>query len=165
MSNESTLGVIRLHADDNVIVLTKAFTAGSRPVGHGLALERLVPSGHKIATMDLAEKPDNMRALFDAVLKYVPEPVGNPEEPLQLQISALDYSTYVGRIGVGRVRRGKVKAAQDVMLMANGTQKKCRVNLVQGFQGLNKVALDVAEAGEIVLITGIEEPPGMTALS
>ncbi len=109
------------------------------------------------ATMDLAEKPDNMRALFDAVLKYVPEPVGNPEEPLQLQISALDYSTYVGRIGVGRVRRGKVKAAQDVMLMANGTQKKCRVNLVQGFQGLNKVALDVAEAGEIVLITGIED--------
>jgi GTP-binding protein len=109
------------------------------------------------ATMDLAEKPDNMRALFEAVLKYVPEPVGNPDEPLQLQISALDYSTYLGRIGVGRVRRGKVKAAQDVMLMANGTQKKARVNLVQGFQGLNKVALDIAEAGEIVLITGIEE--------
>jgi GTP-binding protein len=109
------------------------------------------------ATMDLAVKPDNMRALFDAVLKYVPEPVGNPDEPLQLQISALDYSTYVGRIGVGRVRRGKVKAAQDVMLMSNGTQKKCRVNLVQGFQGLNKVALDVAEAGEIVLITGIDD--------
>ena len=109
------------------------------------------------ATMDLAEKSDNMRALFDAVLKYVPEPVGNPDEPLQLQISALDYSTYVGRIGVGRVRRGKIKAAQDVMLMSNGTQKKCRVNLVQGFQGLNKVALDVAEAGEIVLITGIDE--------
>jgi len=109
------------------------------------------------ATMDLAEKPNNMRALFDAVLKYVPEPVGDPNAPLQLQISALDYSTYVGRIGVGRVRRGKVKAAQDVMLMSNGTQKKCRVNLVQGFQGLNKVALDVAEAGEIVLITGIDE--------
>jgi GTP-binding protein len=109
------------------------------------------------ATMDLAEKPSDMRALFEAVLKYVPEPVGNPEEPLQLQISALDYSTYVGRIGVGRVRRGKIKGAQDVMLMANGTQKRARVNLVQGFQGLNKVALDVAEAGEIVLITGIDD--------
>jgi GTP-binding protein len=109
------------------------------------------------ATLDLAEKPTDMRALFETVLKYVPEPVGNPDEPLQLQISALDYSTYVGRIGVGRVRRGKIKGAQDVMLMANGTQKRARVNLVQGFQGLNKVTLEVAEAGEIVLITGIDD--------
>jgi GTP-binding protein len=112
------------------------------------------------ATMDLSQKPNDMRALFEAVLKYVPEPVGNPEEPLQLQISALDYSTYVGRIGIGRVRRGKIKGAQDVMLMiggAEGTRKKVRVNQVQGFQGLNKVPLEVAEAGEIVLITGIED--------
>ncbi len=110
------------------------------------------------ATLDLSQpQPTDMRALFETVLRYVPLPVGNPDEPLQLQISALDYSTYVGRIGVGRVRRGKVKAAQDVMLMANGTQKRARVNMVQGFQGLNKVALDVAEAGEIVLITGIED--------
>jgi GTP-binding protein len=112
------------------------------------------------ATMDLAQKPNDMRALFEAVLKYVPEPVGNPDEPLQLQISALDYSTYVGRIGIGRVRRGKIKGAQDVMLMiggAEGTRKKVRVNQVQGFQGLNKVPLEVAEAGEIVLITGIED--------
>jgi GTP-binding protein len=112
------------------------------------------------ATMDLAQKPNDMRALFEAVLKYVPEPVGNPDEPLQLQISALDYSTYVGRIGIGRVRRGRIKGAQDVMLMVggeSGTRKKVRVNQVQGFQGLNKVPLEVAEAGEIVLITGIED--------
>jgi GTP-binding protein len=112
------------------------------------------------ATMDLAQKPNDMRALFEAVLKYVPEPAGNPDEPLQLQISALDYSTYVGRIGIGRVRRGKIKGAQDVMLMVggeNGARKKVRVNQVQGFQGLNKVPLEVAEAGEIVLITGIED--------
>ncbi|MBC7622964.1 MAG: translational GTPase TypA [Aeromicrobium sp.] len=112
------------------------------------------------ATMDLAQKPNDMRALFEAVLKYVPEPVGNPDEPLQLQISALDYSTYIGRIGIGRVRRGKIKGAQDVMLMIggeNGTRKKVRVNQVQGFQGLNKVPLEVAEAGEIVLITGIDD--------
>ncbi|MFN5028250.1 MAG: translational GTPase TypA [Burkholderiales bacterium] len=112
------------------------------------------------ATMDLAQKPNDMRALFEAVLEYVPEPVGNPDEPLQLQISALDYSTYVGRIGIGRVRRGRIKGAQDVMLMVggeSGTRKKVRVNQVQGFQGLNKVPLEVAEAGEIVLITGIED--------
>jgi GTP-binding protein len=112
------------------------------------------------ATMDLAQRPNDMRALFEAVLKYVPEPAGDPNEPLQLQISALDYSTYVGRIGIGRVRRGKIKGAQDVMLMiggATGTRKKVRVNQVQGFQGLSKVPLEVAEAGEIVLITGIED--------
>lgn len=109
------------------------------------------------ATTDLAQKPDNMRALFETVLKHVPEPAGDVDGPLQLQISALDYSTYVGRIGIGRVRRGKIKGAQDVMVIANGVQKKARVNQVQGFQGLNKVALDVAEVGEIVLITGIDE--------
>ena len=112
------------------------------------------------ATMDLAQRPNDMRALFEAVLKYVPEPAGDPNEPLQLQISALDYSTYVGRIGIGRVRRGKIKGAQDVMLMiggATGTRKKVRVNQVQGFQGLSKVPLEIAEAGEIVLITGIED--------
>lgn len=112
------------------------------------------------ATMDLAQRPNDMRALFEAVLKYVPEPAGDPNEPLQLQISALDYSTYVGRIGIGRVRRGRIKGAQDVMLMiggATGTRKKVRVNQVQGFQGLSKVPLEVAEAGEIVLITGIED--------
>ncbi|MFM7295078.1 MAG: translational GTPase TypA [Burkholderiales bacterium] len=112
------------------------------------------------ATTDLAQRPNDMRALFEAVLKYVPEPAGDPNEPLQLQISALDYSTYVGRIGIGRVRRGKIKGAQDVMLMiggAEGTRKKVRVYQVQGFQGLSKVPLEVAEAGEIVLITGIED--------
>jgi GTP-binding protein len=108
------------------------------------------------ATTDLSVKTDNMRPLFETVLKHVPVPNGNPDEPLQLQISALDYSSYVGRIGIGRVRRGKIKGAQDVMVMANGTQKRARVNMVQGFQGLNKVELDVAEAGEIVLVTGIE---------
>lgn len=109
------------------------------------------------ATTDLAQKPADMRALFETVLKHVPAPSGNPDEPLQLQISALDYSSYVGRIGVGRVRRGKVKGGQEVMVMSNGSQKKARVNQVQGFQGLNKVPLELAEAGEIVLITGIED--------
>ncbi len=114
------------------------------------------------ATLDLAEKPADMRALFETILKHVPVPVGDPTAPLQLQISALDYSTYLGRIGVGRVRRGTVKAGQDVWVMTGGsegksaTQKKARVNLVQSFQGLNKVELAAAEAGEIVLITGID---------
>jgi GTP-binding protein len=110
------------------------------------------------AMLDLKTPATDMRALFDTVLKYVPAPESDPDAPLQLQISALDYSTYVGRIGIGRVRRGSIKPAQDVMVMiGDKPPKKARVNSVQGFQGLNKVPLDVAEAGEIVLISGIEE--------
>jgi GTP-binding protein len=110
------------------------------------------------AMLDLKTPATDMRALFDTVLKYVPAPECDADAPLQLQISALDYSTYVGRIGIGRVRRGSIKPAQDVMVMiGDKPPKKARVNSVQGFQGLNKVPLDIAEAGEIVLISGIEE--------
>ncbi|HEX9389822.1 MAG TPA: translational GTPase TypA [Usitatibacteraceae bacterium] len=110
------------------------------------------------AMLDMKQTSTDMRPLFDTILKYVPAPESKPDEPLQLQISALDYSSYVGRIGIGRVRRGKIKPAQDVMVMiGDKTPKRARVNQVQGFQGLNKVPLDVAEAGEIVLISGIEE--------
>ena len=110
------------------------------------------------AMLDLKTPATDMRALFDTVLKYVPAPECDADAPLQLQISALDYSTYVGRIGIGRVRRGSIKPAQDVMVMiGDKPPKRARVNSVQGFQGLNKVPLDIAEAGEIVLISGIEE--------
>ncbi len=110
------------------------------------------------AMLDLKTPATDMRALFDTVLKYVPAPECDADAPLQLQISALDYSTYVGRIGIGRVRRGSIKPAQDVMvIIGDKPPKKARVNSVQGFQGLNKVPLDIAEAGEIVLISGIEE--------
>jgi len=110
------------------------------------------------AMLDLKHPATDMRALFDTVLKYVPAPDCDADAPLQLQISALDYSTYVGRIGIGRVRRGSIKPAQDVMVMiGDKPPKRARVNSVQGFQGLNKVPLDIAEAGEIVLISGIED--------
>ncbi len=110
------------------------------------------------AMLDLKHPATDMRALFDTVLKYVPAPDCDADAPLQLQISALDYSTYVGRIGIGRVRRGSIKPAQDVMVMiGDKPPKRARVNSVQGFQGLNKVPLEIAEAGEIVLISGIED--------
>jgi len=109
------------------------------------------------ATMDWKQPATDMRALFDTVLKHVPAPQADTEGSLQLQISALDYSSYVGRIGIGRIRRGKLKPAQEVMVMAGGTQKRAKVNQVQSFQGLNKVNMELAEAGEIVLINGIDE--------
>ncbi len=110
------------------------------------------------ATLDLAKPSTDMRPLFDAVLKHVPAPETDVDAPLQLQISALDYSSFVGRIGVGRVRRGRVKPGQDVMVM-NGDKppKRARINQVLGFRGIERVPLEEALAGDIVLVNGIDE--------
>ena len=110
------------------------------------------------ATLDLAKPSTDMRPLFEAVLKHVPAPDTDVDAPLQLQISALDYSSFVGRIGVGRVRRGSIKPGQEVVVM-NGDKppKRARINQVLGFRGLERVPLDEAQAGDIVLINGIEE--------
>ncbi|MEQ1915680.1 MAG: translational GTPase TypA, partial [Gallionella sp.] len=111
------------------------------------------------ATLDLAKPSPDMRPLFDTVLKSVPAPTAAAvDEPLQLQISALEYSSFVGRIGVGRVLRGRIKPGQDVMVM-NGDKvaKKGRINQVLGFQGVDRYLMDEAKAGDIVLINGIEE--------
>ena len=110
------------------------------------------------ATLDWKQPATDMRALLDTILKHVPVPDADTEGSLQLQISALDYSSYVGRIGIGRIRRGKIKSGSEVMLLSGGkAPKRVRVNQVQSFQGLNKVPMEVAEAGEIVLINGIDD--------
>ncbi len=110
------------------------------------------------AMLDLAQPSPDMRPLLDAVLKHVPAPEVDVDAPLQLQISALDYSSFVGRIGVGRVRRGRIKPGQDVMVMSgNNPPKKARINQVLGFRGVERVLLDEALAGDIVLINGIDE--------
>jgi len=111
------------------------------------------------AKTELETVTDNMFALLDVVLENVPAPsVAATEEPLQLQISALDYSSFVGRIGVGRVTRGKIRPGQEVMVM-NGdkSSKKARINQVLGFRGIERVLLEEAMAGDIVLINGIDE--------
>jgi GTP-binding protein len=111
------------------------------------------------ATIDLAQPSDNMRALFETVVKHVPSPSGDPDAPLQLQISALDYNSFVGRIGVGRIKNGRIKPGQSVAVL-NGpgsTPKNGRINQVLGFKGLERVLVDEVEAGDIVLINGIEE--------
>ncbi|MBB5019225.1 GTP-binding protein [Chitinivorax tropicus] len=109
------------------------------------------------ATLDLAKPSDDMRPLFETVLKHVSPPTGSPDEPLQLQISALDYSSYTGRIGIGRIARGRIKPGQQVMVMGRDGQKQAKINQVLGFQGLERVLVDQAEAGDIILINGIEE--------
>ncbi|MBM3392004.1 MAG: translational GTPase TypA [Betaproteobacteria bacterium] len=108
-----------------------------------------------------ADKPGtDMRPLFEAILRHVPQPVVDEEGPLQLQICSLDYSSYVGRIGIGRITRGRLGPLDNVLVM-NGPEDdepvKARVNQVQVFKGLERVLTDVASAGDIVLINGIEE--------
>ncbi|MEO8991678.1 MAG: translational GTPase TypA, partial [Nitrosospira sp.] len=110
------------------------------------------------AMLDLKHTSSDMRPLFDTILNHVPAPEGNPDEPLQLQIAALDYSSFVGRIGIGRISRGRLRPAQDVLVLAGSSApKKVRVNQVLGFRGIERVQLDEAMAGDIVLINGIDE--------
>ncbi|WP_394781401.1 translational GTPase TypA [Undibacterium sp.] len=111
------------------------------------------------ASLDAEAREGNMDPLFDAVLKHVPVRDDDPDGPLQLQISSLDYNSYVGKIGIGRITRGRVKALQDVIIMdgPDSTPRKARINQVLNFKGLERVLVDEAVAGDIVLINGIEE--------
>ena len=105
------------------------------------------------------KKIGNMKAIFDTILEKVPVRDDDPDGPLQMQISSLDYSSYVGKISIGRIKRGRIKPLQEVLIM-NGPDsepKRAKVNQVLKFQGLERKLVDEAEAGDIVLINGIEE--------
>jgi len=110
------------------------------------------------ATLDMNVPSENMKALFDTILSHVEPPKGDSDAPLQLQVSALDYSTYTGRLGVGRVTNGRIKPGQVVAVMREDEQvAQGRINQVLGFKGLERVPVEEAEAGDIVIISGIDE--------
>ncbi len=158
-----------------IVVVNKVDRPGARPdwvVNHTFDLfDKLGASEEQLdfpvvyasalngyAMMDLKQTSADMRPLFDTILKHVHAPDGNSGEPLQLQIAALDYSSFVGRIGIGRISRGRLKPGQDVMVLrGDSAPKKARVNQVLGFRGIERVQLDEALVGDIVLINGIEE--------
>jgi GTP-binding protein len=102
---------------------------------------------------------ENMAPLFEAILTHVPAHAGSPTEPLQLQICSLDYSSYVGRIGIGRISQGTLKTGQDVgvCIGMDGAPRKARVNQIQKFSGLERVVATEAGPGDIVLINGVED--------
>jgi GTP-binding protein len=110
------------------------------------------------ATLDIKVPSDTMRPLFETVLKHVEPPKGDPNAPLQFQISALDYSSYTGRLGVGRILNGRIKPGQQVAVMKGDEQLATgRINQVLGFQGLERIAVEEAEAGDIIIISGLDE--------
>ena len=110
------------------------------------------------ASLEPDTRGTDMRALFDTVLKSVPSPVGEASGPLQLSVAALDYSSYVGRLVIGRLRRGVIRVGMEVaVLEPNGNTASAKVTGVYGFQGLNRVPMEEAHAGEIVQVTGIDE--------
>lgn len=118
------------------------------------------------AVLDLNHPRENMRALFQTILEKVPAPQADVNAPLQLQIAALDYSSYVGRIGIGRIKQGTIQTNQNVLVMYGTDEEmqmhqrtplKAKVGQVFGYQGLNRVELESGQAGDIVQITGIED--------
>ncbi|HSO05596.1 MAG TPA: translational GTPase TypA [Pelomicrobium sp.] len=109
------------------------------------------------ASLEPGARGETLRPLFETILRHVPAPAGDPDAALQLRISALDYSSYVGRIGVGRIARGTIRPGQEVaMLRGDETPVKGRIGQVFGFRGLERVPLEQAAAGDIVQVTGIE---------
>ncbi|MGH8782285.1 translational GTPase TypA [Paraburkholderia sp.] len=111
------------------------------------------------AGLDPSVREGTMRPLFEAILEHVPVRPADPEGPLQLQITSLDFSTYVGRIGIGRITRGRIKPGQPVVVRfgPEGDIVSRKINQVLSFEGLERVQVESAEAGDIVLINGIDE--------
>jgi len=112
---------------------------------------------HGWASTDFTERRPDMAALFEAILTYVPEPPSDAEAPLQLQISTLDYNSYVGRIGIGRIRRGTIRPGTNVALRYGDEDRGvAKIAQVLTFHGLERTPVDEASAGDIVAVTGIE---------
>ncbi|NUE66667.1 MULTISPECIES: translational GTPase TypA [Snodgrassella] len=110
------------------------------------------------AKLNEEDESSDMRPLFDTILKYTPEPSGDADKPLQLQISQLDYDNYTGRLGIGRILNGRIKPGQVVAIMNEDQQiGQGRINQLLGFKGLERIPLQEAEAGDIVTISGLED--------
>ncbi len=111
-----------------------------------------------IVRNNLEDTNDDCRPLFDAVLKRIPPPPGNADGALQLLVSAIDYNDYVGRLGIGRIQRGKLRQGEDVVLiLRDGTHKKGRISKLTAFEGLKREEVGQAEAGEIVAVAGFAD--------
>jgi len=133
---------VELGADDDQCDFTTLFASGL----DGYAKE------------DLDAEGVDMEPLFSAILRHVPPPAGDPEKPLQLQVTTLDYSDYLGRIVIGRIHNGKIQVGQQAaMVKETGDIVKGKVSKLMGFDGLKRVELNEATAGNIVAVAGFAD--------
>ncbi|MDO4903776.1 MAG: translational GTPase TypA [Limosilactobacillus sp.] len=107
---------------------------------------------------DVSTQEHTMKPLFDTIVKTIPAPIDNTDEPLQFQVAILDYNDFVGRIGIGRVFRGTIKVGDNVTLMKlDGTTKNFRVTKLFGFFGLKRLEIQEAKAGDLIAVSGMED--------
>ncbi len=110
------------------------------------------------AKNELEDEDKDMQPLFEAILRHVPPPVGDPEKPLQLQVTTLDYSEYLGRIVIGRIHNGTINAGQQAALVKeDGKIVKAKISKLMGFEGLSRVELEQSSAGNLVAVAGFTD--------
>lgn len=110
------------------------------------------------ATKDLSEPKQNMCDLFETIIEHIPAPIDNQDEPLQFQVTMLDYNDYLGRVGIGRVFRGTIHVGQQVAVMKlGGAVEQFRVTKMFGFHGLKRMSIETAKAGDIIAISGMDD--------
>ncbi|RAP76681.1 translational GTPase TypA [Paenibacillus montanisoli] len=110
------------------------------------------------ASLNVEKQDENMQALYETIIEHIPAPTESVEEPLQFLVTLLDYNEYLGRIAVGRVNRGIIRQGQSVAVInRDGVTKQARIEKLFGFQGLKRIEIEEAGAGDIVAIAGIRE--------
>ena len=115
-------------------------------------------NGTSSLSSDPADQEKTMAPVFDTILEHIPAPIDNSDEPLQFQVSLLDYNEYVGRIGIGRDFRGTIRVGDQVALMKlDGDVKKFRVTKIFGFFGLKRLEIEEAKAGDLIAVSGMED--------
>jgi len=135
---------IELEANDDQLEFPVIFASGM--------------NGTASLSPDVNDQEENMQVIYDAIIDHISAPVDNKEEPLQFQVSLLDYNDYVGRIGIGRVFRGTMEVGQQVSLMKlDGKVKNFRVSKMFGFMGLKRVEIQQAHAGDLIAVSGMED--------